>query len=163
MKTAIISLFIFIFFQTTAAGTLESITLRWDWNSSASGLTAGPNRDVAFALYLRTEYDPDYAYDYPLISGIDNCWWNIDQYTCEVTIDHEFESAVNHYFVVVAYKVETPNQKSAHSNEVEYCSDCAYQSSGTNGSPGGNSGSSPQGSSGGSSGGGGCFISVSKD
>lgn len=155
MKIAIISLFILLLSQTTTAETPESITLRWDWESSASGLTAGPNRDVAFDLYLRAEYDTDYFDDYPLISGIDNCWWNIDQYTCEVTIDHGFESGVSHYFVVVAYEVEAPTQRSSPSNEAEYCPDCSYQSSGASGSPGGNSGAG--------SGGGGCFITLSKN
>jgi len=163
MKIVFISAFILMFFQITAAGTSRSITLRWEWSPYASGYTAGPNRDVAFALYMRTEDDPDYAYDYPLISGIDNCWWNIDQYTCEITIDYEIESGLNHYFMVVAYVVEAPNEKSSPSIEVDYCQDCAYQSSGANGGsaapPGGGSGAS----SGGSSGGGGCFISAFKD
>ena len=148
MKIAIISLFIFLFFQTTTAGTPKSFTMLWDWDPGSSGYAAGPNRDVAFSVYLRTEYDPDYDYNYPLISGIDNCWWNVDQYTCEITINHEFESRVYHYFVVFAYLVEAPNQKSSASNEVEYCPDCANQSSGANSSSGG---------------GGGCLISVSKD
>lgn len=144
MKIAFISLFIFLLFQTTTAGTPKTITLRWDWAPSASGYSAGPNRDVAFDVYLRTEYDPSYAYGYPLISGIDNCWWNIDQYTCEITFDHEFESEVYHYFVVVANLVEDPNKKSSPSSEVEYCPDCTYYSARASGS----------------SGGGGCFISV---
>lgn len=133
MKVAFILLLTTMCFQAAMAGTSKSITFMWEWGRGGSGHTSGPNMDVAYDLYMRTEYDSSYAYDYPLISGIDNCWWNHDRYSCQTTLDYEFTRGVSYHFAVVAYLVEDPNQRSAPSNEVEY-------------SPGS------------SSGGGGCFI-----
>ena len=109
-----------VFVQAATAGTYKSITFIWDWDPGNSGYTSGPNGDVAYDLYMRTDDDPSFAYDYPLIGGIENCWWSQDRFSCQTTLDYEFEAGVCYYFVVIAYLVEETTLRSLHSNQVEY-------------------------------------------
>ncbi len=139
-------LLITIFFQLATAVTAESIDFIWDWAPNNSGYTSGPDGDVAYDLYMKTEDNPDYSYDYPLVGGIDNCWLNNDRYRCRTTVDHDFNSGVYHHFVVVAYLIDDPDQKSLSSNEVTYYVDSADGNPPVSVTSGGNSG------------GGGCFF-----
>lgn len=120
MKVLLFLLLTTMVVQSAISGTSKSITFIWNWNPGDSGYTSGPNGDVAYDIYMRTEYDPNYAYDYPLISGIEDCLWNQDRYNCQTTMDYEFEPGVRYYFVAVAYLVEDTTRKSLHSNQVEY-------------------------------------------
>lgn len=141
MKMACIFLLSTLCFQAAMAETSKSITFMWEWSPSGLGYTSGPNMDVAYDIYMRTGDDPGYGYDYPLISEIDNCWWNQDRYSCTAALDYNFSDGVSYRFVAVAYLVEDPNQRSGPSNEIEYCPDCpehvVASSSGLSGSSGG--------------------------
>ena len=106
--------------QIARAETTEPITLIWDWDPGDSGYTSGPNGDVAYKIYMRSESDTDYTYDTPWMGGVDNCWWNHDQYSCQTRLDHEFEPGISYYFMIIAYLVNNPIQKSPPSNEADY-------------------------------------------
>jgi hypothetical protein len=108
---------------TVMAGAQDSqdaIDLAWDWAPGDTGYTSGPNGDVAHALYLRSAADSDYAYDYPAVDGVDDCWWEIDHYTCQATLEYPFDAGQTYYVVAVAYLAETPDQRSLASNEISY-------------------------------------------
>jgi hypothetical protein len=106
--------------QGVSIGTeLRSITLAWEWYSGNSNYTAGPDGDVAFDIYVCDEDDADCTYDDPVIGVVDDCWWNVDHYRCQTTMDYEFERGV-YYIYVIAYLLNEPNQRSAKSNEVRY-------------------------------------------
>ena len=102
------------------AGAQDSIDLAWDWSPGDSGYTSGPNGDVAYGIYMRTADDSGYAYDYPAVAAIDNCWWDIDQYSCETTLQYDFDSGETYHLVAVAYVVDAPTQRSLSSNELTY-------------------------------------------
>lgn len=107
--------------QAAMAYAQDSIDLAWEWSPANFGYTSGPNGDVAFALYIRTGDDSDYAYDKPVIDGVDDCWWNIDQYSCEVTLDFDgFNHEKTYHIIAVAYIVDSPTQRSLASNELTY-------------------------------------------
>ena len=133
----------------------DSIVLAWDWDDGGSGYSSGPNGDIAYHLYMRTEDDVAYDYDYPTITGIDDCWPDNGLYHCQATVTHAFEPGVRYFFTVVAYIVDEPTATSTLSNEIEYTVDLAENgaSSIANGQDGANANSSSAGSASG-----GCFI-----
>jgi hypothetical protein len=144
MKIGYFILVLIIGGLAAVAGAQDSIDLAWDWSPGDSGYTSGPNGEVAYDIYMRTDDDPDYAYDYPIVSAIENCWWNIDHYSCETTLTYDFDDEETYHLVAVAYLVDTPAQRSVSSNELTYNSDGTQQVEGATSSGGG--------------GGGGCFI-----
>ena len=109
--------------QSAGAAELDSITFEWQWNASNTGYTSGPDGDIVFDLYMRTEDDSGYDFDYPTISGIDECWLDGDLYRCQATLDHTFEPGVRYFFSVVAYLADDQESVSALSNEIEYIVD----------------------------------------
>jgi hypothetical protein len=109
--------------QVAMAGSSKSITFIWIWDPGGSSCTSGPNGDVAYDLYMRTDDDPSFAYDYSLIGGIENCWScvaNQDRYSCQTILDYEFEIGVCYYFAAIAYLVEDTTRRSIPSNQIEY-------------------------------------------
>ena len=139
-----------------AAGAQDAIDLAWDWSPDDSGYAAGPNGEVAYALYMRSAQDSDYAYDYPAVDGVDDCWWEIDHYTCQATLEYPFDAGETYYVVAVAYLAETPSMRSLTSNEIIYRpgSDDPADSGGSGGGQPALSAASDGG------GGGGCFITL---
>ncbi len=137
----------------------DSIDLAWDWSPDDSGYVAGPNGEVAYALYLRSAADSDYAYDYPAVDGVDDCWWEIDHYTCQATLEYPFDVGETYYVVAVAYLAETPGMRSLASNELVYRPGADDPTDPGGSDPGSSDGGQPAlsaASDGG--GGGGCFI-----
>jgi hypothetical protein len=98
----------------------DSITLAWEWDAGGSGYTSGPNGDIAYHLYMRTEDDVAYDDDFPAITGIDDCWSDNGRYHCQVTLLHAFEPGVRYFFTVAAYLVSDRQSISTLSNEIEY-------------------------------------------
>lgn len=149
--------------QSASAGELDSVTFEWQWNAGNTGYTSGPDGDIVFDLYMRTEDDVGYDFDYPTISGIDECWLDGDLYRCQATLDHTFEPGVRYFFSVVAYPVDDQQSVSALSNEIEYIvddSDTPNPNSSAlySGQDDASAGSSPTGAAGNA---GGCFIDIS--
>jgi hypothetical protein len=106
--------------QSASAGELDSITFEWQWNAGNTDYTAGPEGDIVFDLYMRTEDDAGYDFDYPTISGIDDCWLDGDLYRCQATLQHTFEPGVHYFFSVAAYLIDDQESASTLSNEIEY-------------------------------------------
>lgn len=120
MKVLTIFLAVTIYVSAITAYAADSIDLAWDWSPGDSGYTSGPNGDIAYDIYMRTTDNSNYAYDYPVISGIDNCWWEIDHYVCETTLAYAFEPDERYHLVAVAYLAGAPSQRSLSSNEITY-------------------------------------------
>ncbi len=104
-----------------------AIDFSWSWAPNGSTYTSGPDGDIVYDLYMRDDDDADYAYDYPLMAGIEDCTGDDDLYSCRASLDYDFMPGVNYYFVVVAYLSEDPALRSASSNEVHYYIDPANE------------------------------------
>jgi hypothetical protein len=97
----------------------KTVTLAWDWDPGRSGYTAGPNGDVAFAILICAEDDPDCTYGDRLTSDADNCWWNIDHYSCQASVTFAINPGI-YFFVAIAHLTQSPSVTSPPSNQVEY-------------------------------------------
>lgn len=109
--------------QSASAGELDSITFEWQWTAGNTGYTSGPEGDIVFDLYMRTEDDVGYDFEYPTISGIDECWLDGDLYRCQVSLDHPFEPGVRYFFSIAAHLIDDQETTSTLSNEIEYIVD----------------------------------------
>jgi len=115
--------FIVAGFHSATASGLDSITFEWQWNAGNIDYSSGPDGEIAFDLYMRTEDDAEYDFEYPAIAGIDNCWLDGDQYTCQATLEHPFEPGIHYFFSVLAYLIDDREAASTLSNEIEYIVD----------------------------------------
>jgi hypothetical protein len=108
-----------ICWAATAFAQQQSIDLAWDWDPGNSGHTAGPNGDVAFEILICAEKDTACAYGNLVADGIDDCWWNIDHYSCQASVSFTVDSGM-YYLIAFAYLVESPPVRSSPSNQVAY-------------------------------------------
>ena len=119
---AIVLIIAAVFHPADASGS-ETITFVWQWDAGSTGYSSGPNGDIAFHLYMRTEDDAGYDYEYPTIAGIDECWSDNERYHCQTTLVHAFEPGIRYFFTVAAYLIADHTSVSNLSNEIEYAVD----------------------------------------
>ncbi len=120
LKRIVTIIFFAAGFHSANAGASDTITFAWQWNAGGTGYVSGPNGDIAFHLYMRTEDDAEYDFEYPAIEGIDNCWIENDLYYCQTTLTHAFEPGIRYFFSVAAYLVNDSTSVSTLSNEIAY-------------------------------------------
>ncbi len=132
-------------FHSATVGASDTLTFVWEWETSETGLSSGPDGEIAFHLYMRTEDDYDYDLGAPIVESVDDCSVDGDYYSCQAELADDFQTGTQYYFAVAAYLVNDPTIISAFSNEVEYSVDEEDQDDSTATSSG-------------SGGGGGCFI-----